>query len=42
LSPEEALTVIMTLLMTHSLLSDLIGLPLDWTQPIVNTVLTLA
>ena len=42
LSSEEALALLMTLLVTHSLLSDLTGLPLDWTQPIINTVLTLA
>ena len=42
LSPEEAQALIMTLLVTHSVASDLTGLPLDWTQPIVTTLLTLA
>ena len=42
LLPEEAAAALMTLLVAHSLASDLTGLPLDWTQPLVTTVLTFA
>lgn len=41
LMPEEATALLLTLLVSHVLLSGVTGAELDWTQPLVNTALTL-